>query len=86
MRKVLFVDRDGTLVESRIGLPMDSLESLRLMPGVIPALARIVAAGYELAIVTNQGGLGTPAHPRDAFERGDRYLTELFASQGIGFA
>ncbi|HET8698305.1 MAG TPA: bifunctional histidinol-phosphatase/imidazoleglycerol-phosphate dehydratase HisB, partial [Gammaproteobacteria bacterium] len=86
MRKVLFVDRDGTLVESRIGLPMDSLESLRLMPGVIPALARIRAAGYELAIVTNQGGLGTPQHPRDAFERGDRYLTELFASQGIEFA
>jgi imidazoleglycerol-phosphate dehydratase/histidinol-phosphatase len=86
MRKVLFDDRDGTLVESRSGLPMDALESLRLTPGVIPALARIRAAGYELAIVTNQGGLGTPQHPRAAFERGDRYLTELFASQGIEFA
>ena len=86
MRKVLFVDRDGTLVESRIGVPMDALDSLRLMPGVIPALARIRAAGYELAIVTNQGGLGTPAHPRAAFERGDRFLIELLASQGIVFA
>ena len=84
MRKVLFVDRDGTLLEDDdAGRSPDSPADVRLMPGVIPALLRFRAAGYELVIVTNQGGLGTPSHPREPFERVDAFVHGLLASQGI---
>jgi imidazoleglycerol-phosphate dehydratase/histidinol-phosphatase len=86
MRKVLFVDRGGTLVEEPTGGPLDALENRRLVTGVIPALLRIKSAGYEFAIVTNQGGLGGPSYPREAFDRSQAYLLGLFASQGIEFA
>ena len=55
MRKVLFLDRGGTLIEPPIvDRPADTAEQVRLMPGVIPALLKIKAAGYELVVVTNQ--------------------------------
>ena len=84
MRKVLFVDRDGTLVENRRSLA-DTVEQ-PLVARVIPALSKIQAAGYELVIVTNQPGLGGADQPREAFERADARLLALFASQGIRFA
>ena len=56
------------------------------MRGVIPALLRFKAAGYELVIVTNQDGLGTPSYPREPFERADAFVHGLLASQGIEFA
>ena len=86
MRRVLFLDRGGTLVEEPQGGPMDAMENLRLLPGVIPALLRLKTAGYQFVIVTNQGGLGGPTLSREAFERADEYLLALFASQGIVFA
>jgi imidazoleglycerol-phosphate dehydratase/histidinol-phosphatase len=86
MRKVLFVDRDGTLIEDDAGKSPTSPGDVRLMRGVIPALLRFKAAGYELVIVTNQGGLGTPSYPREPFERVDAFVHGLLASQGIEFA
>jgi len=86
MRRVLFLDRGGTLLEEPQGGPVDAMENLRLVPGVIPALLRLKTAGYQFVIVTNQGGLGGPTLPRDEFERADGYLMALFASQGIAFA
>ena len=86
MRKVLFLDRGGTLVQEPTGGAMNTLENLRLVPGVIPALLRFKAAGYEFVIVTNQGGLGGPNFPRAEFERADEFLLGLFSSQGIRFA
>ena len=86
MRKVLFVDRDGTLIEDDAGRSPDSPEGVRLVRGVIPALLRFKAAGYELVIVTNQGGLGTASHPREPFERVDAFVHALLASQGIELA
>jgi imidazoleglycerol-phosphate dehydratase/histidinol-phosphatase len=85
MRRVLFVDRDGTLLEENAGKSPDSPDAVRLVRGVIPALLRFRAAGYELAIVTNQGGLGLPSHPREAFERVDAFVYGLLASQGVEF-
>jgi imidazoleglycerol-phosphate dehydratase/histidinol-phosphatase len=84
MRKVLFVDRDGTLVENRRS-PAEPLEQ-PLVARVIPALLKIQAAGYELVVVTNQPGLGSLEHPREEFERVDGRLHALLASQGIRFA
>ncbi len=86
MRKVLFIDRDGTLIEDDAGKSPTSPGGVRLARGVIPALLRFRAAGYELVIVTNQGGLGTPSYPREPFERVDAFVHGLLASQGVEFA
>jgi imidazoleglycerol-phosphate dehydratase/histidinol-phosphatase len=87
MRRVLFVDRGGTLIEPPIlDRPAETAEQVRLMPGVIPALLRIRGAGYELVVVTNQAGLGGPDYPRAVYDRIDAYMVALFASQGIEFA
>jgi imidazoleglycerol-phosphate dehydratase/histidinol-phosphatase len=82
MRKILFVDRGGTLIEPFAAAPPKPLDRLRLVPGVIPALLKIRSAGYDLVMVTNQGGLGPEAFPVTAMD----FLTALFASQGIDFA
>lgn len=84
-RRVLFVDRDGTLIEEPPDERVDRLEKIRLMPGVIPALLALRQAGFSLVMVTNQDGLGTPALPQEDFDRAHRFTLELFASQGIDF-
>ena len=83
MRRVLFVDRDGTLVAERKSLA-DPVEQ-PLVAGVIPALLRLKSAGYQFVIVTNQPGLGTSDNPRDTFDQADAKLLALLASQGIRF-
>ena len=84
-RRVLFVDRDGTLIEEPADERVDRLEKIRLLPDVIPALLALKRAGFALVMVTNQDGLGTPTLPRDAFDRAHRFTLDLFASQGIDF-
>lgn len=85
-RKVLFVDRDGTLIEEPDDEQVDRIEKIRLVPGVIGALQRALAAGWELAMVTNQDGLGTDSFPQVDFDVPHAFMVELFASQGITFA
>ena len=82
---VLFVDRDGTLVEEPPDEQIDSLDKVRFMPGVFAALADLARHGYRLVLVTNQDGLGTPSFPRAAFERPQEFILEAFRSQGIEF-
>jgi imidazoleglycerol-phosphate dehydratase / histidinol-phosphatase len=84
-RRVLFLDRDGTLNEEVADEQIDSLAKIRLMPGVIPALLELKRAGFALVIVTNQDGLGTPAFPRESFDVAHRFILDLFNSQGIEF-
>lgn len=84
-RKVLFVDRDGCLIDEPADGQIDSYEKLALLPGVIPALLRFVAAGYELVMVTNQDGLGTASFPEADFRGPHDLLLRIFASQGIAF-
>lgn len=85
MRKIAFVDRDGTLIEEPEDQQIDSLEKFRLVKGVIPAMLRLRDAGYRFVIVTNQDGLGTEAYPRAAYDAVQAKLEDLFASQGIAF-
>ena len=54
--KILFLDRDGTLVSEPADKQVDSPAKVRLMPGVIPALLRAKDAGYDFVIVSNQDG------------------------------
>ena len=84
-RKILFVDRDGCLIEEPADEQIDSYEKLALLPGVIAALQGFVAAGYELVMVTNQDGLGTASFPEARFTGPHELLLRILASQGIGF-
>ncbi len=84
-RKILFVDRDGCLIEEPADQQIDSYEKLALLPGVISALQRFVAAGYELVMVTNQDGLGTDSFPEPDFSGPHQLLMRILASQGIAF-
>jgi imidazoleglycerol-phosphate dehydratase/histidinol-phosphatase len=83
--KLLFLDRDGTLIEEPADEQVDRLDKLRLVPGVIPALLDLKAAGYQFVIVSNQDGLGTDAFPRNDFEHVREHMLALFATQGIEF-
>ncbi|MGA9333755.1 MAG: bifunctional histidinol-phosphatase/imidazoleglycerol-phosphate dehydratase HisB [Rudaea sp.] len=85
-RKFLFVDRDGCLIEEPADEQVDSLEKVALLPDVIPALRRCISAGFELVMVTNQDGLGTPSFPQADFDAPQGFLLRLLRSQGITFA
>lgn len=82
-RKILFVDRDGCLIEEPEDFQIDSFEKFALLPGVIAALSRCVSAGYELVMVTNQDGLGTDAFPLADFQGPHDLLLHILQSQGI---
>ena len=83
--KVLFLDRDGTLNEEPADFQVDSLEKIRLVPGVIPALLELAKHGYRFVMVTNQDGLGTDAFPQGQFDACQTHLLALLESQGISF-
>ena len=85
-RRILFLDRDGTLIVEPGDCQVDSLEKLELVEGVIPALLKLQEAGYEFVIVSNQDGLSTQAYPLGDFKIPHDKMLSLFASQGITFA
>ncbi len=84
--KVLFVDRDGTLVEEPHDNQVDSPAKVRLLPDVIPVLRSFREAGYDLVIVSNQDGLGTESFPQADFDAAHEHILALFGSQGVTFA
>lgn len=85
MTRILFIDRDGVLIEEPEDFQVDSFEKFRLVPGVIPALLRLRDAGFEFVMASNQDGLGTSSFPRDTFEGPQRLLLQILSSQGITF-
>ena len=82
---ILFVDRDGTLIEEPPDFQVDAYHKLRFVEGVIPAMIRLRDAGYQFVIVSNQDGLGSEAYPRETFEGPQTLMLQVFESQGIRF-
>jgi len=83
--KVLFIDRDGTLVVEPDDQQIDALDKIRLVPGVMPALAALRDAGFRFVMVSNQDGLGTESFPEADFEACQEHIIDLFESQGLTF-
>ncbi len=83
--RVLFIDRDGTLVEEPDDFQVDAVDKVRLVTGVIPALLELSAHGYRFVMVSNQDGLGTDSFPEEQFRVPHEHILALFASQGITF-
>ncbi|MEZ0469933.1 bifunctional histidinol-phosphatase/imidazoleglycerol-phosphate dehydratase HisB [Luteimonas salinilitoris] len=82
---ILFVDRDGTLIEEPEDFQVDRYEKLRLVRDVIPALLKLRDAGYQFVLVSNQDGLGGDAYPQAAFDGPHALMRQIFESQGIVF-
>ncbi|TNE81350.1 MAG: bifunctional histidinol-phosphatase/imidazoleglycerol-phosphate dehydratase HisB [Bacteroidetes bacterium] len=88
MKKVLFIDRDGTLViEPPIDYQLDSLEKLEFYPGVFSGLSKIARElEYELVMVSNQDGLGTALFPEETFWPAHQKIIQALANEGIVFS
>lgn len=87
MKKALFIDRDGTLIiEPQDTYQVDSLERLEFVPKVFRNLYFIRKnLDYELVIVSNQDGLGTPSYPEDKFRIVQQKMLKAFENEGIIF-
>lgn len=83
--KILFVDRDGTLIVEPPDEQIDSYAKFQLVPGTISALRRCVDAGYQLVMVSNQDGLGSARFPHADFAGPQQLLLDILASEGIVF-
>lgn len=88
MKKVLFIDRDGTLIlEPPVDFQVDSFEKLKFYPKVFSGLGKIAKElDFELVMVTNQDGLGTDSFPYDTFVGPHNLMVEALKSEGIVFS
>ena len=85
MKKILFIDRDGTLITEPFDQQIDRLDKFALEPACIPALLRLRDAGWKFVMVTNQDGLGTPSFREEEFRPLQKLLIDILASQGLEF-
>lgn len=87
MKRVLFIDRDGTIILEPKDRQVDSLEKLRFYPGVICALAGIAReTDYELVMVTNQDGMGTASFPEPTFWPAHNKMLAVLEGEGVKFS
>ena len=86
MKKILFIDRDGTIVLEPEGYQLDSLEKLEFYPKAFQYLAKIAnELDFELVMVTNQDGLGTDSFPENTFWPTQNFIFKAFENEGVFF-
>lgn len=86
MQKVLFIDRDGTLIKEPADEQIDSFEKLEFYPKVFQYLSKIAKElDYEIVMVTNQDGLGTDSFPENMFWPVHNFIIKCFEDEGIVF-
>ena len=86
MKKILFIDRDGTLALEPENYQLDSFDKLIFYPGVFKSLGKISRElDFELVMVTNQDGLGTPSFPENTFWPTHRFMLKCFENEEIIF-
>lgn len=87
MKKVLFIDRDGTLALEPENYQLDALDKLVFYPAVFQYLGRIAKElDYVLVMVTNQDGLGTDSFPEDTFWPTHDFMMTALKNEGINFS
>lgn len=86
-QKILFIDRDGTLIEEPLDEQIDSFDKLHFLPGVFKNLRFICEkTDFVLVLVSNQDGLGTSSFPENTFWPVHNFIIDTFASEDITFA
>ena len=86
MYKILFIDRDGTLIEEPADEQIDSFEKLKFVKGVFRNLAFIrEKLDFKFVMVSNQDGLGTDAFPEDTFWPVHNFILQTLEGEGITF-
>ena len=85
MNKVIFVDRDGTLLKEPADEQIDALDKVEFVPGAISGLKALTGLGYELVMASNQDGLGTPAFPEETFWPAQNLLLKTLEGEGVVF-
>jgi imidazoleglycerol-phosphate dehydratase / histidinol-phosphatase len=87
MKKVLFIDRDGTVISEPDDKQIDSFEKFSFIPGAISALAKISEeTDFEMVMVTNQDGLGTDSFPEEIFWPVQNKMLEILQGERVSFA
>jgi imidazoleglycerol-phosphate dehydratase/histidinol-phosphatase len=85
--KLLFVDRDGTMIKEPADEQIDSFEKLEFYPGAIEYLSKIAnELDYQLVMITNQDGLGSAAYPDETFFPVHNFILKTFANEGVNFS
>lgn len=85
MKKVVFVDRDGTIIVEPADEQIDSLEKLEFVPGAISGLKALTGIGFELVLASNQDGLGTPSFPEETYWPAHNKMLKTLAGEGVAF-
>lgn len=86
-KKVLFIDRDGTLILETADEQIDSFAKLEFYPGALPWLSRIAKElDFELVMVTNQDGLGTSSYPEHTFWPIQNFVVKAFENEDVKFS
>src|ERR1700749_1876479 len=87
LQKILFIDRDGTIIKETPDEQIDSFAKLEFYPGVLEYLPKIAAElDYELVMVTNQDGLGTASYPEDTFWPVQNFVVNTLKNEGVEFS
>src|SRR5580658_8533965 len=87
LQKILFIDRDGTIIKETADEQIDSFAKLEFYPGALQYLPRIAKElDYELVMVTNQDGLGTASYPADTFWPVQDFILKTLENEGVVFS